>query len=278
MSDSGAADFPRADDLTLYEGMCEAAALGVPVAVHAESEAITAALRARATGHGMRDWAASRPPVAETEAIARAIELAAVAGCSLHVVHVSTARGVELCRAAGVTCEVTAHHLLLDEDEAVALGAVAKCAPPLRARAEVDRLWEAVRAGDVTCIVSDHSPAPSALRDEDDLFASWGGIGGGQSTLELVADALEPAALAPLLAGNAAARFGLARKGRLEVGFDADLVMVDVRPYTLTAARLRSRHKVSPYVGRTLGARVVRTLLRGAAPTAGRGRLQKPSR
>src|SRR5205085_3666852 len=115
----GMADFPRADDLTLYEGMRRAAALGLPVAVHAESEAITAglALRARARGRtGMRDYLESRPVVAELEAIARALTLAGEAGCALHVVHVSTGRGVALvaeARARGVdaSCETCPHYL-----------------------------------------------------------------------------------------------------------------------------------------------------------------------
>ena len=99
MADSGIDDFAAADDLTLYEGMRRAAALGLPVAVHAESREITSGLLARAAAEGrtaMRDWLDSRPAVAETEAIARAIHLAEAAGCALHVVHVSTGRGVAL--------------------------------------------------------------------------------------------------------------------------------------------------------------------------------------
>ena len=124
MSYGGLDDFPPVDDLTLYEGMLRAAALGLPVAVHAESDAITAGLaaRARAAGRtGVRDYLASRPVVAETEAIARAIHLAADTGCALHVVHVSTGAGVALvadarARGVDVTCEVCPHHLVLDEE------------------------------------------------------------------------------------------------------------------------------------------------------------------
>ena len=79
MSASGIDEFPRADDMTLYEGMARAAGLGLPVAVHAENEAITAALAARASASGrnsVRDYLASRPAVAEIEAIGRAIAFA----------------------------------------------------------------------------------------------------------------------------------------------------------------------------------------------------------
>ena len=137
MSPSGIEDFEAADDLTLYDGMVEAARLGLPVAVHAESAAITEGLRARAAGHGWRDYLSTRPVIAELEAIARAIVLAEDAGCPLHIVHVSTGRGARLVAAArargvDVTCETCPHYLVLDEDDLEALGAVAKCAPPLR--------------------------------------------------------------------------------------------------------------------------------------------------
>ncbi len=194
MSHGGLDDFPPADDLTLYEGMARAAALGLPVAVHAESDAITAGLaaRARAAGRtGVRDYLASRPIVAETEAIARAIHLAAETGCALHVVHVSTGAGVALvadarARGVDVTCEVCLHHLVLDEEDMVRLGAVAKCAPPLRPRAECEALWTAVAGGDVAMLSSDHSPSPPELKEGDDMFAAWGGIAGAQSSLELL--------------------------------------------------------------------------------------------
>jgi allantoinase len=148
MSFGGLDDFPPVDDLTLYEGMLRAAAHGLPVAVHAESDAMTAGLaaRARAQGRtGVRDYLASRPVVAETEAIARTVHLAAETGCRLHVVHVSSGAGVALvadarARGVDVTCEVCLHHLVLDEDDMERLGAVAKCAPPLRPRAECEAL------------------------------------------------------------------------------------------------------------------------------------------
>src|SRR4051812_6301418 len=118
MSGSGIDDFGRADDLTLYRGMKMAARLGLPVAVHAESEEITARLgaeiRARG-GRGWRDYLASRPIVAEVEATQRAITLAAETGCRLHIVHVSNSRSSELVRlaashsGANVTCETCPH-------------------------------------------------------------------------------------------------------------------------------------------------------------------------
>jgi allantoinase len=298
MSFGGLDDFPPVDDLTLYEGMLRAAALGLPVAVHAESDAMTAGLaaRARAQGRtGVRDYLASRPVLAETEAIARAIHLAAETGCRLHVVHVSSGAGVALvadarARGVDVTCEVCLHHLVLDEDDMERLGAVAKCAPPLRPRAECEALWTAVAGGDVAMVSSDHSPSPASLKQGDDMFAVWGGIAGAQSSLELlvgegvVGGRIDLPAVGELFAGAASRRFGLRGKGVLEPGADADLVLLDVgATRVLEAEDLRTRHAISPYVGRELRARVVRTVLRGRTvaidgEVAGEpsGRLLKP--
>jgi allantoinase len=194
MSATGTPEFERADDLTLLDGMARAARLGLPVAVHAESDAITAGLAARAPAAGrttMRDYLASRPVVAEVEAIGRAVALAEETGCALHVVHVSSGRGVAAisrarARGVDVTCETCPHFLVLDEDDAAALGAVAKCAPPLRPRAEADALWTQLAGGEIDLVASDHSPAPPALRAGEDMFAAWGGIAGAQLLLALV--------------------------------------------------------------------------------------------
>src|SRR5436190_10962787 len=232
MSASGVQEFEAADDLTLLEGMERAARLGLAVAVHAESEELTSRLARRAVAEGrvgVRDYLASRPVLAELEAIARAIAFAAETGCALHVVHVSSGRGVALvaqarARGVDVTCETCSHYLVLDADDAERLGAVAKCAPPLRGADERETLWAALRAGDVDLVATDHSPAPAALKQGDDFFAVWGGIAGAQTLLALLYDegvagrGLTPDALVELLAAAPARRLRLApAKGALEV-------------------------------------------------------------
>jgi allantoinase len=279
MSASGVAEFEAADDLTLLEGMARAARLGLPVAVHAESEELTSRLARRAVAEGrvgVRDYLASRPVVAELEAIGRAIAFATETGCALHVVHVSSAHGVALvagarARGVDVTCETCPHYLVLDADDAERLGAAAKCAPPLRDAAEREALWAALEAGDVDLVATDHSPAPAALKEGGDFFAVWGGIGGAQTLVALLHDegvvgrGLAPAVLERLLAAAPARRFGLAPgKGALAVGADADVTLLDPGA-TWTVARddLLDRHRLSPFAGRTLRGRVVRTILRG---------------
>jgi allantoinase len=280
MSPSGIDDFVAADDGTLREGMARAAELELPVAVHAESPARLLA----PAGTGWRDWCRSRPREAEHDAIEKALGFAEETGCSLHVVHVSTGRGVRLVadaqeRGVDATCETCPHYLFLDEDDAVALGAVAKCAPPLRPRTEQDDLWSELLAGNVLFVASDHSPAPPELK-QGDAFAAWGGISGCQSLLSLLLsdDRLDPAAAARLAATAPAVRFRLAGKGRIERGADADVALVALDdPWTLAADDLHYRHRHSPYVGRRFRARVVRTLVRGRAPGERPPQLVRPA-
>jgi allantoinase len=278
MSTVGTLDFQTADDLTLFEGMQKAGRLGLPVLVHAENRTITDGLANRAISTlrlHLRDYLDSRPVVAELEAIGRAIILAEEAGCSLHVVHVSTGKGVALVAAArargvDVTCETCAHYLVLTDEDAEELGAAAKCAPPLRPRQDLEELWERIFEHDVEFVTSDHSPCPPEMKVGDDFFRIWGGISGCQSLLNVLLDEgyherrLPLERVAALTAGNVSDRFGFSRKGRLEVGYDADLALVDLdSSFTLRTEDLFYRHKMSPYVGRAFRGKVLRTIVRG---------------
>ncbi len=278
MSNSGIDDFAAVDDLTLYQGMRRAAQLGRLVAVHAENDEITGRLARLALAAGrtsVRDYLASRPVVAELEAITRALVFAEETGCALHIVHVSTGRGVMLVAAArarglDVSCETCPHYLVLTEADMEQLGAIAKCAPPLRAEAEQAALWEHLAAGTLPMIASDHSPAPSEMKSDPNFFKVWGGISGCQSTLPLLLTEgyerrhLPLTTIAAVTACYVARRFRLQGKGQLTLGADADIALVDLADrVALQSVSLFYRHRHSPYVGRSLCGRVVRTLVRG---------------
>jgi allantoinase len=241
-----------------------------------------------------RSYLASRPPVAELEAISRAIAFAADAGCRLHVVHVSTAPGVQLireARAAGVdvSWETATHFLALTEEDVVRLGPLAKCAPVMRDETNRDQLWRLVASAPDAIVASDHSPCAPELKDTDDFFAAWGGINGCQSTLSVLLEGaghgrLSLAAASAAIGRNVAERLQLPHKGRIAPGTDADLALVDLGfTWTLTSEELRYRHRMSALVGAPMRGAVRRLYSRGRTVVADgvlvegvRGRLLRP--
>lgn len=273
--------FREVDDVTLLEGMRTIASFGGLLGLHAESDAITSRLAAKAAAEGRTDatdFIASRPVVAELEAVSRALLFARETGCRLHFVHMSSPEAVELIARAkreglDVTAETCPHYLALSDRDMARIGPAAKCAPPMRDDARRERLWQQVAAGLVDVIASDHSPSPEAWKSMEGrtFMSAWGGIAGAQSSLELMLDegvvkrGLPLPVIAKLLADGPARRFGLdGRKGRIAIGLDADLAIVDpAAAYTLEREDLYQRHRHSPYIGRTFSCRVVNTFVRG---------------
>lgn len=273
MCDSGLPEFPRADDDTLFEGMKEAARLNLPVAVHAESEEITRALSAAMSGSSAADFLASRPVLAELAAVGRALTIAGQTSAKLHIVHMSSGAAVALAveareRGVDVSTETCPHYLFFEERDVERLGVVAKCAPPIRA--ENHQLWAALLNGEIEVVASDHSPTDPSMKIDGDFKLSWGGIAGVQSTIPVLLERgyhvhkLPLERIVAVLAARPAERFRIAGKGNLSVGHDADLVLVDPnKSFTLGAADLRQRHKISPYIGATFRGTVRRTIRRG---------------
>lgn len=274
---SGLDEFPRADDLTFWEGLCEAARLGLPVAIHAENHELIESLSRRMASQGrrgIRDFLESRPVIAELEAIQRAAFLAGEAGAKLHVIHISSGRGVAVAaeakaRGVDISIETCPHYLFFTEEDVERLGAVAKCAPPVRDKREQDRLWGELLGGSVDVIASDHSPS-SPDRKAGDFWKAWGGIAGVQSTLAVLLEqgyhrrSLPLERIASLTANEPAGRFGFKDRGRLAAGASADITLVDIdSAFTLRERDLLQRHAMSPYIGGSFRGAVKRTLRRG---------------
>lgn len=271
-------DFQNVDDYSLYEGMRQIAETGKILAIHAENAPITDKLGQIAYENGESDFIAyvnSRPEFTELEPIKRAITFAEETGCRLHIVHVATPKGVEIikeaqARGVDVTCETCTHYLYFTTDELDAIGPVVKCSPPIRGQEAQDGLWEQVMNGDIDFVTSDHSPCTPDLKDHDNVFDAWGGISGLQNNVDILYDegvqkrGMSLERFAEIIAGKPADLYELEGKGYIKEGYDADFVFIQPNSsYTLEAEDLEYRNKISPYIGREIGAQVVRTILRG---------------
>lgn len=276
-------DFPRVDDDLIYAGMEQVRQLGNLVAIHSENEYVTAFLARRLQTAGRRDlraWPESRPPFQELEAIQRALFWAEVTGARLHIVHVSIAAGIRAARQAKqegvmVTVETCPQYLMLDLDDYERIGPRAKCAPPIRSRAQVEALWECVLAGQIDTIGSDHSPCTvqdKAIGDTD-IWQAWGGISGIQTMLPgLLTEGVHKRGLAlsrltRMVSANPARIFGLyPRKGTIRPGSDADLIVVDPdKSWRLAAEDLHYRNRHSAFTGFQFQGAVEQTFVRGVS-------------
>jgi allantoinase len=271
--DSGVEEFPHLPPAAFADAMTEVARLGALMIVHAEDADEVAEC---AHGTAYRGFLESRPDAAEERAIALVVDTARATGARAHVVHLSASGAVPTLRAAraeGVDVSVeTCPHYLHFEAGSIPDGATElKCCPPIRDAANRDALWAALDSGDIDMVVSDHSPCTAVLkrRDTGDFAEAWGGIASLQLGLPVVWTSARERGV-PLtdvvrwMATAPARRVGLAGKGEIAVGADADLcVFAPDEPWVVDPARLHHKNPVSAYAGRTLTGTVRATWLRG---------------
>ncbi|MGZ4427266.1 MAG: allantoinase AllB [Nocardioidaceae bacterium] len=272
---SGVDEFAPLDERQLARAMREIASFDGLLVVHAEdAHAIESAPPAR--GARYPDFLASRPPDAENLAVARVVELARRTGCRVHVLHLSSAAALPVLAAARrdgvpVTAETCPHYLTFTAEDIPDGATPYKCCPPIRERGNRELLWEGLRAGTVGLVVSDHSPSTADLKclDTGDFGAAWGGISSLQLGLAAVWTQARRrgfglADVARWMAQAPADLAGLAGKGRIAVGADADLcVFAPDDGFRVDAARLQHKNPVTPYDGRELTGVVRSTWLRG---------------
>ena len=280
MIDSGVPEFPALVDPE--PAMWEIAAFGGLLIAHAEDGDLVT------TAHGDRyaDFVASRPAASEGAAIARLLAAARATGARVHIVHLSAADALPMIAAAradgvAVTVETCPHYLSLTAEEVPDGDTRFKCCPPVREAGNRDALWQGLADGTIDMVVSDHSPCTPELK-RGDFGQAWGGIASLQLALPVVWTEARRrshglADVVRWMAERPAALAGLATKGRIAPGHDADLT-VFAPDATFTVGELQHRHPTTPYAGRELTGVVRGTWLRGA-PTAGpRGRLLERNR
>jgi allantoinase len=283
--DSGVEEFPPLSAGEFATHLREVASFGGLVIVHAEDpDEIRRA--PQAGGRRYADFLRSRPDAAERRAVDTVLDGVRRTGARAHVLHLSSAAALPALRAARaerlpVTVETCPHYLSFAA-EAIGEGATPfKCCPPIREADNREELWRALAAGDIDCVVSDHSPCTVELKrlDTGDFALAWGGVSSLQLGLPVVwtearARGHTLADVVRWMAAGPARLAGLRTKGRLAVGCDADFsVFAPEEAFVVDPARLLHRNPVTPYAGRRLHGVVRGTWLRGRpVDGAARGR------
>lgn len=273
---SGIDEFPNTTEADLRRAMPVLRDLGLPLLAHAELQlddvpALPGSPRTYA------HYLASRPNSWEDEAIKMLVRLCRETRCPVHIVHLSSASSLETLKRAKdeglpITAETCPHYLCFDA-ETIPDGATQyKCAPPIREQSNREQLWRALLSGLIDFVITDHSPCTPQLKlpELGDFMQAWGGIASLQLGLSAIwsearARGGSLSQLARWMSAAPAVFAGLhGKKGRIQKGYDADLLLWDPdASFAVTPERLFFKHRISPYLGRTLFGLPSQTLLRG---------------
>jgi dihydroorotase len=246
------------------------------VTVHAEDEAVISENLKKAKWNGKNSAKFHneiRPPFSEKIAVEKALKLQKKIGNKIHFLHISTEDGLALIGEAkkdrpGISCEVTPHHLFLTEDNIEELENFGKINPPLRSKQDQKSLWKGIESGIVDCIGTDHAPHTIEEKQKP-YFEAPSGVPGVETMLPLLLDAvakekISMAKIVELCCENPARIFGLQKKGRVQEGFDADLVLVNLKDKTIIKnENLKTKCKWSPFNNWELQGKIEKVFLSG---------------
>ncbi len=269
-------NLPSNDDGFLWELLRRIAELGAMLNPHTENIELVWRLRDQAKAAGGPDlvaWNAARPPIVEAEAAARVAMFATNLDASIYAVHISSKLALDALVAHrdnhdGIFIETCPHYLLLDQTSGI--GTYGKVNPPLRTPEDREALWAAIAAGVIDVVGSDHVPRHKSAKEKD-IWSASAGFPGIESLLTLliseghVKRGIPLARIVDLVSTTPARLFGLyPRKGAIQVGSDADMVVIDLGGHTeLRGADMHSGAAYTPYEGWTLDVAVEKTFLRG---------------
>ena len=277
LSPSGVDEFPPLDPEQFLLALREVARFDGLMIVHAE-DATTLDQAPAVPSRAYRDFVMSRPDAAEVVAIQRVIDGARETGARVHILHLSSARALDLiadARAEGLrlTVETCPHYLSFSAEAIPEAAPQFKCCPPIRDSGNREELWQALQSGLIDAIVSDHSPATAdeKLRGDGDLQQAWGGVSGLQVGFSVIAHearrrGIRLSQVSQWMSTNTADLVGLRHKGRIAVGADADIALYDTGvDFRVEATRLAHRNPISAYDGLRYGGRITKTIVRGNA-------------
>ena len=265
------------DPRKLFSSLKMCGTLGTPVAVHVENGPAIARIQTKcreAGDNSVKDFLRAHAPRFELEAVQMIIDLARRAHSKVHICHLSTQRSLREISAArkkgvGVTCEVTPHHLFLDTKALRRKGGFALMVPPLRKRSDTKALWRAMLRSEIDIVASDHAPHTVEEKTSKNVWSIRPGLPGLETTLPLLLTKvhrgeLTLTRLVQLLAEKPAHLFGLQRKGRLEVGLDGDLVLIDPKARSkIDSSKFYSKAHFSPFDGFRCVGQPVTTIVAG---------------
>jgi len=279
----------QTDDGLMYQGFVEIAKLGemAVACVHAENYEIIHWLKKKLKEQGRKDlpaWTEARPWFCEAEYMQKAIFLSKIAGNTLYNVHLSIGAGVNLIERAiyegvNVYAETCPHYLVLTKDSPLE-PVRGKISPPLREKSDIEVLWKGISRGIIKTIGSDHVIIPKT----DDIWTSWPGVPGLATLLPIILSEGVNKGRIPLekvpeiCSQNAAKIFNIyPQKGSLQVGSDADIVIVDLnREEILRAENLYSKCGWTPYEGMRVKGVPVMTFVKGIKVMEDRTVIEKP--
>jgi len=266
------------DDGAMLEGLEIAASLGLRVTVHAENATIIERKTGRLRASGRRDPLAhleSRPAVCAVDAVERAVAFAEAAGAQVHIAHEGCKDALPIIRAAkhrgvAVTAETCPHYLLLTAEDMHRVGPVLRVNPPVRAAGHAEPLWSGLADGVIDMLATDHAPHAIPEKTADDIWDCVSGFGGLETAIPLLLTEVNRGRITleqyVTWSSLAPARvWGLyPRKGVLDVGSDADIVIVDLaQEATIRADRFQSKSKITPFEGFRTKGQPVCTIVRG---------------
>lgn len=264
----------------LSEALAEIARQGVPVGVHAEDREMVRELTSRIRAEGRNeplDYAESRPPAVEIAAVAAMRDLCRETGARVHVVHLATGAALDIVTGARddglpMSAETCPHFLEFTADDLRTQGALLKTAPVVKGEADRERLWEGLAAGELDFVATDHAAGQwPEEKHTGSIWTDYGGVPGVELSLPyLYSEGVRRGRitlerLTELTASAPASFFGIERrKGRLEPGFEADLVVLaDRETWRVRAEDLHNLNRYTPLDGYELTGRVRQVFVRG---------------
>jgi len=251
------------------------------LAVHAEEKNLVQKRTDKFIQEGRNNWQAyceARDVNAEVNSVSKIIEISGKTGCRMHIVHLSSAEAVSLIREAQkngiyVTTETCPHYLYFTQDDFdnPSISNFLKTAPPVKTKEDREALWEGIKDGTVYFVTTDHAGCdPTKEKISDNFWEIYGGIPGIEHRVEfLFSEGLHKrnlpiSKIIDLLSSNVADYFRLDNKGKLEVGKDSDMVIINLwKRKKINSALMHSKGKYTPFNGIEFDCSVEKTILRG---------------